>query len=212
MKTNKKTHHQNHFILGFRTRFLLCVGVGILLSAFAMAQDNAPDTNLLPNGSFEVETGAGGGKIKPEEWGFFSVTKNYQGIYVDDTSQVHSGERAVSIIGEETTEPGPCAMWLSGVFEVKPGTAYSIVGWIRTSECTGKGAWLWVNAYEEKDGKAQGHITFSEPPAAFSGTEDWQEYSAQIYIPKKTQWLRIACRLDGPGTASFDDIQVIKSE
>ncbi|MFA6569251.1 MAG: hypothetical protein WCS96_13645 [Victivallales bacterium] len=212
MKTTKKTHKKYHLIPGFQARFMVCLGVGILLAALAVAQDSAPDTNLIPNGSFEVETGAGEGQLKPEGWGFNYSTKNYKGIYVDDSSQGHSGERSVSIIGDETTEPGPCAMWLSGMIKVKPGTAYSVIGWIKTSECAGKGAWLWVIAYEEENGKAEGKVTSAKPPVLFSGTEDWQEWSAQIYIPNKTRWLRIACRLDGPGAAWFDDIQVSELE
>ena len=212
MKTTKKTHHQHHWLLGFPSSFLLCIGIGLFLSALGVAQDSAPDTSLLPNGSFELEASAGGGKLKPEGWGFFPMTKSYTGIYVGDMSQAHSGERAASIIGDGTTEPVTSAMWLSDLVEVKPGTAYSIVGWIKTSECTGKGAWLWINAYEQKDGKAEGHVTFAKPPVFFSGTEDWQEWSAQIYIPNNVHFLKVACRLDGPGTAWFDDIQVTKGE
>jgi hypothetical protein len=188
--------------------------MGFLFGTNATAQTSAGSEGPLSNGSFEQEGIAAGGKSHPEGWMFFSDTNAFTGAYVDGKSQVHSGERAVSIMGEETTAGDSSAMWLSDSVEVKPGSAYSVEGWIQTSKCIGKGAWLWILPYEEKDGKelATEGVGYERPIKFVSGAEDWMEWSAVISIPQNVHWLRIACRLDGPGTAWFDDIKVSKPE
>gem|GEM_PF-5635394 len=177
----------------------------------AMAQSQ----NILPNGSFESEA-MKDGKPYPESWGFFPTTDAYTGAMVlGDKSQVHSGENAVSITGDETAQSDTSTMWMaSDPIKVTPDTAYSLSGWIKTANCNGKGAWLWIIPFEKiasEDGEVvEGEISCASPYAVFTGTEDWQEWSAEIHVKGATRWLRIACRLDGPGTATFDDILLLK--
>ena len=189
---------------------LLCIGIGVALTV--SAQDNAPKVNIVTNGSFEQKIIVGG-KSTPEGWGFFGTTNTITGAYMmDGDQQVHSGTRAVSI----TVPPPDTAvngMRLSGPIEVKPGAAYSVEGWIKTSKCTegtGKGAWLWVTAAEDQNGKPGNVIGGSG--IFVTGTQDWRESSTQIYIPRNIRRLRIACRLDGSGTASFDDVTISRIE
>lgn len=178
-----------------------------------MAQNRATTVNVVPNGSFEVESSVGGGKLNPEGWGFYGMTNTITGVYVlDGGKEVHSESKSVSIVGKEGTPDATCGMWLSVPIELKPGAAYSVVGWIKTSECTGKGAWLWITSCEDENGKPVGGVTASGGAAPFfTGTEDWREWSWTIYT-KNIRRVRIACRLDGPGAAWFDDIQISKSE
>ncbi len=211
MKTTHNAYRYQKYTVSRRLFPLWCLGMGCLFITVVTAQNSAPSAGVLPNGSFELEKPAGGGKLNPEGWGFYGMTNTCAGVYVvDGVQQVHSGSRAVSI--SEGTAVKSYGIWLSDLFEVKPGTAYSIEGWIKTEQCTGQGAWLWVIGYEEKGEKEQGFGTSARPPLFFSGTQDWREWSMEIYIAKNIHWLRIACRLDGLGAAWFDDIKVSKVE
>ena len=188
---------------------LVCLGIGGLLIAAVTAQNNATGTNVLPNGSFEREVIVGE-KSNPVGWSFFGTTNTITGVYLmDGGQQVYSGKRAVSI---NVPPPGAAVngMWLSVPIEVKPGAAYSVEGWIKTRECTGTGAWLWITAAEDLNGKPGNVIGGSG--IFVTGTQDWRESSAQIYIPRNIRRLRIACRLDGCGTASFDDLTISRIE
>jgi hypothetical protein len=192
---------------------LFCLGIGC--SVTVSAQDSAAKANIAPNGSFEQES-VSEGKPIPEGW-WFPGQANITGAYITDGGQqVHSGKKAVSITIPAPADKAANAMWLSEPIEVKSGSAYSIEAWIKTLECAEgappKGAWLWVLGYTEKNGQVKGPGQFARPQQFFSGTQDWREYSVSIIIAKDIHWLRIACRLDGSGTAYFDDLVISKME
>ncbi len=196
------------------TFIILCMEACSLLAALSgSAQDNATNVNIATNGSFEQEKNEAG-KSNPEGWGFFGTTNTVTGAYMMEGQQVHSGKKGVCITIAKDTPTGTDAygMWLSGFSEVKPGMAYSIEAWIRTAECTGKGAWIWILGYAEKGGEVRGAGEIKDPSLFFSGTQDWREWSTSVLIDRNVHWLRIACRLDGAGTASFDDVVVSKIE
>ncbi len=198
--------------MGIQLNRLLNLEVALACLSILAFSSLGDQSDILPNGSFEQET-TDKGKSTPRGWWFpHAAGTTYTGVYVqDDKSSIHSGKRAVCVVGNETTPPnGTSAMWLSGPIDVKPGAAYAVTGWIKTSGCSGKGAWLWITAAEDQNGK-HGDVVGGET-LFFTGTEEWRESSMQIYIPRNIRRLRIACRLDGPGTASFDDVSVSRIE
>ncbi|MEI8245325.1 MAG: hypothetical protein WCI51_05805 [Lentisphaerota bacterium] len=195
--------------------FFVLLSFGIASSITVSAEDNATTAtkvNIVSNGSFELETVANGTST-PVGWRFgASDNIAVTGAYIMDDKQAHSGKGAVSI-----TTPSPDAavygMWISEPFEVQPGTTYSIEAWIKTSECAvGKGAWLWVLGYSDKKGDVKVPGNYAHPMQLLTGTQDWRKLSASIIIAKDIHWLRIACRLDGAGTALFDDVIISQTE
>jgi hypothetical protein len=185
-------------------------------SAAVPAPVDATSNHLVSNGSFEQELLVEGKPAPAGSWEFFGFdkTRAMAGAYATDGGpRAHSGKRAVSItIPKDTADATANGMWLSGWIEVRPGTAYAVEAWIKTSACTGKGAWLWMLGYAEKNGAVRGPGKITQPLQFFSGTQDWREWPASILIAREVHWLRIACRLDGAGTASFDDVTVLKME
>ncbi|MFA6176657.1 MAG: hypothetical protein WC765_08785 [Phycisphaerae bacterium] len=192
---------------------------GILVGSLAMAQtnDQAPGdaTNLLKNGSFEQEQ-LQKGQFKPLAWHFTSPASLYAAVYLQEGGpETHSDKSAIGIIFHKTSggeEPSPrdlYAGWYSDLIEVTPGAVYRVKGWVKTSECVGKGAWLWLyGSGSQKRGEMLVVRDPSVPIQYFVDTQDWQECSLEIHIPENVQWLGVVCRLDGDGKAWFDDVSV----
>jgi hypothetical protein len=91
---------------------------------------------------------------------------------------------------------------------VTPGSTYAVTGWIKTSECVGKGAWLWVIGYENPKGEMLAPGKVLTPIQYLVGTQDWQQWTVEINLAENISWVVIACRLDGEGKAWFDDVSV----
>jgi len=193
---------------GIGAAILCWMFVGSLASGQTNASDSGETTNLLKNGSFEQDGTVTAGQSKPGAWEFGDPADTYTGEYIEDEStKAHSGSRAVGIISKETSG-GNYAAWHSDLIEVTPGSVYAVKGWIKTSECVGKGAWLWIYGYENRKGEMLpvGTVSLSSPDIV--DTQDWQEWSAEIHVSENIRWLGIACRLDGEGKAWFDDVSV----
>jgi len=185
--------------------------VWILAGSLTGGQTNAQDTgesaNLLTNGSFEQGGKMTEGKTNPEAWEF-GPTPTGKSIYVEEEpAKAHSGSNAIGIISEETTGDAYAA-WYSDRIEVMPGSVYAVKGWIKTSDCIGRGAWLWIFGSSEKKGEMLPVTVILKPSSFFVDTQDWQEWSAEIQASADTRWLGVACRLDGEGKAWFDDVSV----
>ena len=93
-----------------------------------------------------------------------------------------------------------------GTFPVEDaaGKTVRFSGNIRTRDVTGYANLWWVADRGEKN-----HIAFKTlGNAAPKGTTDWQSYEVEIVVPPETTKILFGVRLDGGGTAWFDDLAV----
>jgi len=152
-------------------------------------------TTAVPNPGFEVGTAG------------WSIAKNRgTGTVVVDTTVAHGGDASVKVTADPL--PGNPAGSVVGVTLgassrpiIGSGT-YRVSVWCRNGGVSGLGPYLDVLYYNDA-----GTIVKSDQKFyASAATQDWQQISATLATPAGATRMRIDLRVEGIGTAWFDDV------
>jgi|GEM_PF-1430196 len=156
-----------------------------------------PSDALLVNGGFEE------GDRSPVGW---RETKTVAGVTATvDRNVAHEGKASLRM--KKTIERYfPIAEWSQGFAHKSTAGKLRVAAWVKAQRAhkavldvqfkSGDGKWThkWAAYIGAKD--------TGDPPA----DHDWKEYSDTVPIPDRTEEIRIALQLYGPGTVWFDQI------
>ncbi|MGC9319282.1 MAG: putative glycoside hydrolase [Armatimonadota bacterium] len=158
-------------------------------SVVAEAGDEVEGENLLANGDFERDEDGDG---LPDGW------QTAQPLVLDEET-VHSGSRSVRIDSDDVTINNINRGYVS----LKPDTAYTLGGWMKTSGIEGgQGAQLYVYDFEDAQGAGIGIV--------MHGTHDWTRVQ-QVFRTASDAEGRVTFRVYGStGTAWFDDLRLVE--
>lgn len=134
-------------------------------------------------------------------------------MYFDPTEK-HSGYSSARITWKGG---GQLGLWWGQAVSVKPDHRYAFSGWIKTDnvgpckDCNfGKGTVDGSTAYFDLVFLQPG--PYKPPPDVltplYSGTQGWTQVLATFDVPDDTVGMAIEGRLDGEGTAWFDDVSL----
>ena len=159
----------------------------------------APAENLLANPGFE-ELAAD----KPVRWDVFVQPKPGAAARVSD--EAHGGAYAVWLHTPDPYEKESLNNWSQNIIADLGGQTLRVSGYIRVEDA--EEAALLVQCWRKRPwGVLGANSTSIETPVY--GTQDWQEVSMEVEVPKGTDFITIRCALLGTGSAWFDDISVV---
>jgi hypothetical protein len=127
---------------------------------------------------------------------------------VIDSNIVHSGALSLRLRSlQPRARPGEAAM-VGQSIPAAPfrGRVVRISGWLRTQEVDDFGAGLWVGV-EREVGPAHG-IRGENQYQHVIGTSDWTRHSLEFPVPSDATRIQFGAKLQGSGTAWFDDLEV----
>ncbi|MEY9834851.1 Tat pathway signal sequence domain protein [Streptacidiphilus sp. EB103A] len=151
----------------------------------------------IANAGFED----GGGT--PSSWAQPGWASSGGGTWTRDTTVSHSGSASLKLTA--TTADGYSYVYSQPRTKVGAGT-YTYGAWIRTDSVTGAGAHIDPLFFD-----ASGNLVGSDHKVyATIGTHDWEYVSVDLATPSGATQIELHLRLSGPGTAWFDDIDLIK--
>ncbi|PJJ61877.1 carbohydrate binding domain-containing protein [Compostimonas suwonensis] len=119
------------------------------------------------------------------------------------TDQVHGGSRSLRVTNASSAFGGVNRD--GNRVPVEASTSYTLEGWVRTdsvSSPTGEGAY-WAIGFADAAGNWIGTSTYTD---VLSATHDWTQVSATVTSPANAAYATIGARLNGTGTAWFDDV------
>ncbi|MBS1907783.1 MAG: Tat pathway signal sequence domain protein [Actinobacteria bacterium] len=150
-------------------------------------------TTAVPNPGFEVGTA-----------GWSVTTWRGTGAVTADPSVARTGDASLKV----TADPNGTSGSVVGVSLGAPSRpiigsgSYRVSVWCRTEALAAPGAYLDVLYYTDSGTLVKGDQKFF----AATGTHDWQELSATLPTPAGATRMRIDLRVEGSGTAWFDDV------
>jgi len=131
-----------------------------------------------------------------------------QAQFGTSAEQPHEGTRAYQIV----VAPGTPLTYqqIHRVVEEnpQPGDVYRFTAWVRTKDVTGDtGAY----GYIEFLGDAEKRLGLQHTKVHVkNGAKGWEQLSAQAPAPPGTRRVRVGLVLHAPGTAWFDDVEVVR--
>ncbi|WP_460796319.1 carbohydrate binding domain-containing protein [Microbacterium sp. GXF0217] len=152
---------------------------------------------VVPNAGFEAGTAG------------WSVQKwRGTGAVSADTEIVRSGAGAIRVVADQTAIGSVVGVTLGSGSRPLVGTGtYRVSVWCRAEAVTGVGPYLDVLFYDAAGAVLQADRKFF----ADGGTHDWQQITATLDVPAKAAAMRIDLRLEGAGTAWFDDVELVQT-
>lgn len=168
---------------------------------------------LLVNGDFE--TGAAD-QTGPAEWAPTILPE--LAPYVQfrwDTEQVHGGTHSAAIsIDEAHPDQAVSYNWTTLLHGWRPGTAYSIEGWVKTRHVNAS-AFICVQCWDASRTHILGFAS-TESACPVVGRSIWTSVKTTITVPPGTVEVRIRAGFSAPenrgGTVWFEDIKVMPVE
>lgn len=150
---------------------------------------NGPTT--VANPGFELGTA-----------GWSKATWLGAGTLSADTAVAHSGSASLKIVADQNGTAGSAVgASIAGRPLVGTGT-YAFGVWCKTEAVTGPGPYLDILFYNDA-----GQIVKSDQKFYGAiGTHDWQQLTATLPVPAGATKVRIDLRIQGTGTAWFDDV------
>jgi hypothetical protein len=127
--------------------------------------------------------------------------------YTWATDAVHSGTYSAKVVNATGDDSGYA---MSGNYRVgiTAGKNYTVGAWIKTSNvASGNGARIFAQFYNSS-GVSTGSQMWS---ASTSGTVDWTNKTINITAPSDAATIDIEVRLQGAGTAWFDDVTLTQN-
>lgn len=152
-------------------------------------------STVVPNPGFEVGTAG------------WSVTVwRGSGAVSPDTSVARSGSGSLRVMAEPNGTVGSVVgVTLGGSTRPLVGTGtYRVSVWCRTDAVVAPGAYLDVLFYDAAGAVVQSDRKFY----AATGTHDWEQIVAELTTPAGAARMRIDLRVEGSGTAWFDDVDL----
>ncbi|WP_391202755.1 RHS repeat domain-containing protein [Psychrobacillus sp. L4] len=149
--------------------------------------------NRIKNSSFEY---LDSNKF-PLNWN--KITK---GTYSIVTNDKVVGNNSMSIALSPTDGAG---YLYTNKFNVDPDEKdhiYTISGYLKTADLTGKGSYLAASFYNSNN-----QLILNGKTQTLTGTNGWTRVSASFTAPVGTSSFQVYCYVEGTGTASFDGVQ-----
>jgi hypothetical protein len=156
-------------------------------------QVTVASTVVPPNPGFEFGTA-----------GWTTSTWRGSGDVVGDSSVAHAGESSLRLTAHPNgTDGSVVGVTLTGSNRplVGQGT-YRVSAWCKTQDVAAPGACLDVLFYDDEGSVVRGDQKFF----AGTGTHDWEQVAAEVATPAGASRIRVDLRVDGVGTAWFDDV------
>jgi hypothetical protein len=147
--------------------------------------------------------------IVPRGWGLSKESENVQGIW--DRQGGRTGQGSVELSGKSKTAHGEWSnRWIGwsrnwGDITVTPGQRYEATVWGRGEGLTGAGVSLRL-MFLDAQGQPISRAHTESAPARLG--PNWQPMRTALVAPAKAQFAQLALRLEGPGKAWFDDVQL----
>ena len=147
--------------------------------------------------------------IAPQGWGLSKESENVHGVW--DRNVARTGQGSVQLSGDTKTAHGEWSnRWIGwsrnwGDIVVTPGQRYEAIVWGRGEGLAGAGASLRL-IFLDKQGQPipRAH---AESASAKLGP-NWESMTAALIAPAQAHFAQLALRMDGPGKAWFDDVQL----
>lgn len=152
-----------------------------------------PGSTLVPNPGFEAATA-----------GWTVTTWRGSGSVVADPSVGRSGKSSLKATANANGSTGSVVgVTLAGNSRPLVGSGtYRISAWCKTADATAPGAYMNVLFYNSAGAVVQSDRKFF----ATTGTHDWEQITAELPTPAGAARIRIDLRVEGTGTAWFDDV------
>lgn len=134
--------------------------------------------------------------------GWSTSTWRGSGTVTADTTVAHSGSSSLKVTANANGTTGSAVgVTIAGRPLIGTGT-YAFAVWCRTDAVSGLGPYLDILFYNDA-----GQIVKSDQKFySATGTHDWQQITARLAVPSGATKVRIDLRVDGTGTAWFDDV------
>lgn len=157
-----------------------------------------PGSTVVPNPGFEA--GTAGWSI--QKW-------RGTGTVVSDAEVVRSGTGSIRVTADPSATGSVVGVTLgSGSRPLIGVGTYQVSVWCRAEGVEGVGPYLDVLFYD-----AGGRVVQSDRKFfAAGGTHGWEQISASLATPPNAAAIRIDLRVEGSGTAWFDDVELVQTE
>ena len=148
-------------------------------------------------------------QILPHGWGLSKQSESVEGAW--DRHVAHAGQASVRLKGTSKTAHGEWSnRWTGwqrnwGDISATPGQQYQVSAWVKGAELTGPGASLHLLFLNAEGAPLPGGRGETKP---LQSASDWTQVSATATAPDKARFVQVALRLEGPGQAWFDDVQI----
>lgn len=161
-----------------------------------LSETVAQGSTALPNPGFEV--GVAGWSV---------TTWRGTGAVSADTAVARSGAGSLRVTANANVANGSVVgVTLNGAARPLVGTGkYRASVWCRTENVSSPGAYLDVLFYNAAGAVVQSDRKFY----ASTGTHDWEEIVAELTVPAGAYRIRFDLRVEGTGTAWFDDVDLV---
>jgi len=171
----------------------------LLGSAALFGQDKTAES--AHNFNMEDEGIAGHIAHLPDGWWKWGKTENY--IIHKDTSEIIEGKYSIKLARHTYLEEG----FGAAVYRLplhKMGKEVELTGFIKTEHVIDGQAYFMV-----KTGKLNELWSTEVTSEKLEGTNDWKKYRVTFPITEGAEYITIACKLTGGGSAWFDDFDVL---
>ncbi|MER7480141.1 Tat pathway signal sequence domain protein [Streptomyces sp. NPDC126510] len=150
----------------------------------------------LANPGFEA------GGSAPQAWSAPAWALSADATWTRDTTVARSGSASLKLTA--TASDGKVYVYPDAKTKIGSGT-YTYGAWIRTEGVTGVGAHIDPLFYD-----ASGKLVGSDHKVyATKGTHDWEFVQFVFDTPAGATQMQMTLRLNGPGTAWFDDVTLV---
>ncbi|HSH79672.1 MAG TPA: FG-GAP-like repeat-containing protein [Herpetosiphonaceae bacterium] len=138
--------------------------------SYAATQAGPPATNLLANPGFEQDANSNG---KPDNWSTNSRVSR-------STTSVHSGTYAMR---HAATDNGSYTIYSDRMFNIQPGAAYNLSGWVNIPKTSDHFTFKLVIAWWNSSNTLLGTTTIKSYTAATGG---WTAFAGSATAPSST--------------------------
>ncbi|MDF2922942.1 MAG: hypothetical protein K0R57_1856 [Paenibacillaceae bacterium] len=156
----------------------------------------------VPNAGFELNP------INANTWSAFNWGGSPTVTWAGDA--VHSGDHSLKVTNAITAIGGVNKDLISNRIAVSPNKSYTLKGWIKTdaviSPKPSEGAYYAIG-FSDSTGAWIGGSIYTN---VLTGTNGWAQVSVTVTSPSNAAKATISARLNGSGTAWFDDLQLIQ--
>ncbi|RKP51363.1 hypothetical protein D7Z26_16315 [Cohnella endophytica] len=149
----------------------------------------------IPNGDFELNP------INANGWNTFTWSGSPTITWATDDK--HGGTRSLKVVSASNGFGG--ANKDGSRIPVTANTSYTLTGWVKTngvSSPAGEGAYFAIG-FADNAGNWLGGSTYTN---VITGTQGWSLVSVTVTSPANAATATISARLNGTGTAWFDDV------
>ena len=177
----------------------IVIGTVVLLLVVGLSGCVEKGENILLNSGFEE-----GNNGEPLYWIQATVpVDNLTMLW--DNNVLYNGSRSAGIKNIYNYPNATCNNWAQQTNKVPIGKTLELSGWIKTIDSEDV---VMVIQCLDKYGNYTGFGT-TEATNEITGTNDWNVYTATVFVPMDTKRIVVRLFLCGTGEAWFDDVKLI---